>query len=91
MKTTLEIPDFLFKQVKARAALEGLKLKEIVASALSTYLSEPKGEKPAQPGHCPFPLVRGKGGSLLTRMDNETIARLEEEGDLERYRRSLGR
>ena|ERR1022692_1573991 len=91
MKTTLEIPDPLFRQVKARAAMQGVKLKDVVASALSAYLIRPQlipknGIKP-----CPFPLVRGKTGPLMKKMNNETIAKLQEEDDLERHRRSFGR
>ena len=89
VKTTLEIPDPLFKELKAKAALDGLKLKDVVASALSNYLSSPK--PPRKPAACPFPLVRGKGGPLLKQMSAKTVARLEEEEELERHRRSLGR
>ena len=91
MKTTLEIPDPLFKRLKARSAMEGMKLKDAVAAAVSNYLAQPKplaktGVKP-----CPFPLVHGRGGPLLKRMSGETIAKLQESEDLERHRRSLGR
>lgn len=91
MKTTLEIPDSLFKQVKARAAMEGLKLKDLVASALDAYMARPRSGPPEPAKPCPFPLVRGKGGPLMRRMSGETIARLEEREDVERHRRSLGR
>ncbi len=91
MKTTLEIPDRLFKRVKAKAALEGVKMKDVVANALTGYLAEsrPRGSGKAEP--CPFPLIQGEGGPLLAQMDNETVARLEAEDDLARYGRSLGR
>jgi len=90
MKTTLEIPNPLFKRVKAQAAIDGLKLKDVVASALSAYLNRPSpSKKKTRP--CPFPLVRGKAGPLMKRMNNETIAQLEAEEDIERYRRSFGR
>ncbi len=91
MKTTLEIPDLLFKQAKARAAMEGVRLKDLVTSALSDYLMKPKTSGAGQAKSCPFPLVRGKGGPLLKQMNNRTIAKLEEEEDIERYRRSFGR
>ena len=48
MKTTLELPDDLFRSVKAKAAQEGISLKEYVASALRQKLGqspEPAGEK----------------------------------------------
>lgn len=90
MKTTLEIPTPLFRRAKAQAAMEGLKLKDLVASALSAYLKHhdrvsKNGTKP-----CPFPLVRGKVGPLMQKMDHETIAKLQEEDDFERHRRSFG-
>ena len=91
MKTTLEIPDPLFKRVKARAAMDGLKLKDLVTSALSAYLTKRKTSAAAEVKRCPFPLVRGKGGPLMKQMSNETIAKLEEEEDIERHRRSVGR
>jgi hypothetical protein len=91
MKTTLEIPDPLFKRVKARAAMDGLKLKDLVTSALNAYLTKPKMSAAQETKTCPFPLVRGKGGPLMKQMSNETIAKLEEEEDVERHRRSIGR
>ncbi len=38
MKTTLELPDELMREVKIRAAVEGRKLKDVVADALKTGL-----------------------------------------------------
>jgi len=93
MKTTLEIPDPLFRQVKARAAMEGLKLKEVVASALSAYLTQPKssnaGKGKAKP--CPFPIIKGKGRWKMPELTPELLAKLEAEEDIERHRKSLGR
>ena len=91
MKTTLEIPDGLFKELKAKAAMQGLRMKDVVASALKSYLTHlPLHPKRGSP-KCPFPLVRGPGGPLLKEINNQTIAKLDEEEELERYRRSLGR
>ncbi len=38
MKTTLEIPDDLFRRAKATAALRGASLKEFVTEALQEHL-----------------------------------------------------
>jgi hypothetical protein len=49
VKTTLEFPDELFRSVKARAAQEGLSLKEYVATALREKLkrsSDPSANQP---------------------------------------------
>ena len=91
MKTTLEIPDTVFKQIKARAALEGIKLKDIVADALDLYLRSPREVSKAKGNQCPFPIVRGKGGPLLRKLNAEAIAAIEEEEDLQSYGRSLRR
>ena len=91
MKMTLEIPDSLFKRVKVRAAMDGLKLKALVTSALSDYLTKPTTSAAGANKPCPFPLVLGKGGRLMKQMSNEAIAKLEEEEDIERHRRSVGR
>jgi hypothetical protein len=40
MKTTIELPDELFRSVKARAAQEGVSLKEYVAAALQEKLGQ---------------------------------------------------
>jgi hypothetical protein len=90
VKTTLEIPDPLFKRVKAHAAMGGLKLKDVVASALSSYLNGTQHISKKRSKKCPFPLIRGKAGPLMREMSNDTVAKLLEEEDLERYRRSFG-
>ena len=38
MKTTIDLPDELFREAKARAAIEGIKLKDLVADALRAKL-----------------------------------------------------
>ena len=90
MKTTLEIPDTLFRKVKAKAAMRGLRIKDLVTSALTAYLTAPENRTNRKGKRCPFPLVRGKGGPVLKQMNNELIAKLEAEEDLRRYGRSLG-
>jgi hypothetical protein len=39
MRTTIDLPDALFRQVKARAALRGETLKEFVQSAVEKEIS----------------------------------------------------
>lgn len=52
MKTTLDIPDTLLRQVKARAAMEGHAMKVFVVRALQTELRAPKtgAEDKQEPG-----------------------------------------
>jgi len=44
MKITIEIPEALFRQAKARAALEGLSLREMVLRGLQLALKTPLPE-----------------------------------------------
>ena len=41
MKTTLDIPDQLFRQAKARAALRGVSLRQFVSEALEEKITAP--------------------------------------------------
>jgi hypothetical protein len=91
MKSTVEIPNPLFRRIKVHAAMEGLKLKEVVAFALSAYLTQPRPPSKNGTRPCPFPLVRGKTGRLMKEMCNEMIAQLQEKEDIERHRRYFGR
>lgn len=49
MKTTIEIPDPLFRKVKSLAAERGLSLKDIVSEALREKLAPRDRMPPAQP------------------------------------------
>ena len=48
MKATLEIPDPIFREAKARAAKQGIPLRQFVTEAVKLKLREPStaGEKP---------------------------------------------
>jgi hypothetical protein len=48
MKTTLEIPDDLFKRTKATAALRGESLKDFVTEALESHLGRQTSAEPAR-------------------------------------------
>jgi hypothetical protein len=43
MKTTIEVPDDLYRRAKARAALSGRKLKDLVEEGLRLVLASPRG------------------------------------------------
>lgn len=55
MKTTLEIPDDVFRQSKAAAAMRGESLKDFVTESLRVRLSETTSKDPALSGwRCVF-------------------------------------
>ena len=66
MKTTLEIPDGLFREAKARAAVTGTKLKDLVADGLQLALA---GATPRKtPRRVSFPIIKATPGApVITR------------------------
>jgi hypothetical protein len=75
MKTTLEIPDALFRRVKAKAAVRGQTLKEFVNEALQEKLAPRRGT--AQPGEPEW--MQGFGKLRRLRKETERIqARIDE-------------
>jgi hypothetical protein len=79
MKTTIEIPEKIFRQAKARAALEGLSLRELVLRGLQMALEVPPGQSPRQ--RVSFPIVRAVPGAR--RLTDEMVrAALDSDEDL---------
>jgi len=58
MKTTLDIPDPIFRQAKARAALRGVSLRQFVTEAIEAKVTAPA---PGQSGSAEPPWMRGFG------------------------------
>lgn len=58
MKTTVELPDELVREVKVRAAREGRRVKEVMAELIRRGLSDPPARKPSVPSRVRLPLVR---------------------------------
>ena len=50
VKTTLELPDDVFRQAKATAALRGESLKDLVTAALRAHLKTQAGQPPREHG-----------------------------------------
>lgn len=70
MKTTIEIPEALFRQAKARAALEGLALRDLFVRGLQLALQNPS---PTSTGkRAKFPLIHAAG--TAPRLTDEQVA-----------------
>jgi hypothetical protein len=67
MKTTIELPDQLFRKVKAIAAERGQSLKQFVTEALRDKLALERGHAPANEP----PWMRGFG--KLKHLHKETV------------------
>jgi hypothetical protein len=79
MKTTIEIPDPLFRQAKARAALEGKSLRELFEYGLQLALQTPRESQPG--ARADFPLIRSRQpDQKLT--DEQVAAALNTDEDL---------
>jgi hypothetical protein len=79
MTTTLDIPDDLLRAVEARAALDGMELRDFVAEGLRRML-EPT-----------FPIVRSAPGTPTLELTDDRIKELEIEADSARHEESLRR
>ena len=85
MKTTLDLPDDLMREVKIRAAQQGKKLKDVMAETLrsglfpeSTALEKPKPKITKHPT-LGFPIVECGSNPPVSRMTIEEILKLEQD------------
>jgi hypothetical protein len=92
MKTTLDIPDALYREVKMRAARDGVKIKDVVVKSIADHL-HPQATAPKQSvkKKSIFPFFHGPGGPLLQNKDLRSLSFLDEQDDLERYQRAFRR
>ena len=66
MRTTIDIPDTLYRRTKAVAALHGLSMKDIITRAVEKEIVEMSPAKPkAKPHHVKLPLIPWKGKAKL--------------------------
>ena len=72
MRTTIDIPDQLYKQMKAKAALQGRTIKEIVLKGIEREMQDTPVKRKTK--RVQLPLIHGKG----TQKINLTNAEIEE-------------
>jgi hypothetical protein len=78
LKTTVEIPDALFRKAKATAAERGISLKNFFSNAIRDHLARSPGESIKSP--IPDPPWRSAFGGLRhLRKENQRINRILEE------------
>jgi hypothetical protein len=89
MRTTLDLPDEVFRQVKAKAAAEGITLKELLTRYVESGLRQPL--VPAGPRRrSKLPVIKRRGRAIAN-VTPELQAKLDEESDLAKFGRSFGR
>ncbi len=89
MRTTVDIPDDLYRRLKARAALRGLKVKELMASYLERGLREMPDRGAA--GRSEPPVIVPPRGVPIPALSRAELARIDEEEEIPRRRRSSRR
>jgi hypothetical protein len=83
MRTTVDLPDELFRQVKAKAALDGVKLKQLITRYIEQGLQQAENglDSATQSRRSLLPIARKATGQVipaLTNRDIHTILDLEE-------------
>lgn len=89
MRTTLDLPDELFRQVKAKAAMEGSKLKDLLTRYVENGLRQTAAERPTRRSE--LPVIKRRGEERVPFLSGVRQAELEEEADRAKRNRSFGR
>lgn len=82
MRTTLDLPDDLFRQVKARAALQGSSLKELLMRYVESGLRQSEQSKAVGRRRSRLPVIKRRGPGVIANVTPGLRARLEQEEDL---------
>jgi len=84
MRTTVDLPDDLLRRVKSRAALEGLKLKDLIARFIEQGLRQGAAPEPSiQERHRSLlPVVQAATGRALPVLSNAELSALLDEDEI---------
>ncbi|HEX9894579.1 MAG TPA: hypothetical protein VGA78_11685 [Gemmatimonadales bacterium] len=87
MRTSFDLPNDLYRTLKARAASSGLKVRELVIRYLEQGLQQPV-RRPGQAPRPVPPVMVPSSGHVLRSLTRKQAARLDEEEDLAKHGRS---
>jgi hypothetical protein len=90
MRTTLDLPDDILRRVKAKAALQGSTIKELVTRYVETGLRQADSTPGRAPRRSALPLIK-RGRKTIAPVTAAAMARLDQEADRAKLRRSFGR
>ncbi len=94
MRTTIDLPDPLFRAVKTRAVQQGTTLKQLVASYLEAGLrDEPRVRPAAAGGRAPLPtaIARDPAAPLAGALTNRALEALLAREERAHHRRVVRR
>ena len=91
MKTTMDLPDELMREVKLRAVVQGRTVKDLVTEYLSQCLGmtpragakKPVSSPMVEIGTHGFPVIRCAPDAPATRMSVEELLKLEQDTQLQ--------
>ena len=86
MRTTIDLPDDLFRQAKARAALDGIKLKELITRLVAVGLQQ-RHLAPRHTTRSPLPALPRSGRVIQAPSARELNRLLDEEESVVAQRR----
>ena len=90
MRTTIDLPDELYRTLKTRAAIGGVTMRELVQRLIEQGLIRPDAEADASAlPEAPPVIIPATGAPIEVAADD--IHQLEEQEDLDRLGRSFGR
>lgn len=91
MRTTLDLPDETFRQLKVQAALSGLKLKELVTQFNERGIDGRilNAANAASAERYPIPIAREADGSVTPYLINAQLYEVMNEQDLAQQQRGL--
>jgi hypothetical protein len=70
MRTTVDIPDPIYRQLKSRAALQGCSVKQLILQGVETELSGESGQR--NKARISLPLIKSRQPGRL-RLTNKAI------------------
>ncbi len=80
MRTTIDLPENLYRTLKARAGLSGITLRKLVQQLIEQGLRLPRDE-PGGSRHAPPPVIIPPRGVRIPAVSREEIRRIDEEED----------
>ena len=72
MRITLDLPDSLMRELKSRAALEGVKFKDYFANIVQAALQRPAANA-EPPARSPMPVFKRSGAKAMPAMTNSEL------------------
>ena len=85
MRTTIDLPDALYRTLKARAGLSGTTVREVVQRLIERGLRAPAETGTSK--HAPPPVIVAQRGVPIPALSRQEVIRIEDEEDEAKHAR----